>query len=552
MRVICLTIVLLLLCSAVFADAPIKVRFKQTVFKPPSPKRSIDASTSPAIVVQFLSTLKVSLDDAGIAAFSGALQQAAVTGLNCTLLKTVQTGRDRTFVIVECTFPPGGLLATNQTARKALVFNFIKAALAAAVIEGASADSTPLAIEEDIPVVLKLPAPARLMPEGWTMVGGQGKKKRAQIVQLDNSTGSSSLPPYIELGAPWHLDRIDSHPDTLDGFYGFYGNGTGHTGYIIDTGVQDHPEFDPPGRVVGLANTLDGSGPTDCNGHGTHVAGILAGIYVGVAKGAHIRVVKALDCSGSGTTSSVVAALYLIDDDALNVRPGDPNDPFVINLSLNGPMSQSMIDAVNILNSAHRVSIVAAAGNAASGACNTAPAAISGVTAVGATTSTDQLASFSNYGSCVPWYAPGVSVTSAWLGGLYAVLSGTSMASPVKAGIDLIVSGQFVDSGFILADGDNFILLMRQTCYDQRTVVQSLDRPLVYAAFDASSANNYGVPQPTPPPPPGTHAPPSPDGFPPAPPPVLLIAPPIIRASDATSMRFIAAYVIIAVHALGA
>jgi subtilisin family serine protease len=356
---------------------------------------------------------------------------------------------------------------------------------------------------------------------------------------------------------PWHLDRIDQRDTNYDGFFSYFGNGTGFTGYTIDTGGQpSHDEFVPLGRLDAVANTLDGSGPLDCNGHGSHVAGLLGGLYVGVAKGAYIRTIKALDCSGSGTTSSVVAAIWFVDDDAINGRPGDSNSPFVVSMSLAGPMSTSMTDAIQSLLAAHHVIVVVAAGNAGGSSCNTAPAGIPGVVAVEASDSLDQRASFSNFGTCVATCSPGVLITSSWLGNAYAVASGTSMSTPIVAGALLTIIGQVMDSGYQLGN-QNIRPFILSIYYAQATHVNSLDKPLTFTSFDASSANNFGLPVATPTHA-STHAPATPgvsDPYQlptPPPPPITIHAPARIQTGRGIRMTANTALLLGATYLMGA
>ncbi len=451
-------------------------------------------------------------------------QHVTVTG--CSVTSELRV-RIRTLLTVECTFTGSTISAA---ARKAFMASLVQHVLDATPSTGINTATAAVTVDEDQAVQLKLPdPPIVLAPENETTptTGSTARRKRSLVKPV-----TSSLPPYGELSPPWALDAIDQRTTNYDQIYSYWGNATGMTGYVIDTGVDPtHAEFQ--GRVVALANTIDGSGPLDCNGHGTHVTGLMTGLYVGVAKGAHVRVIKALDCDGSGSTSSIVAALWLIDDDAINGRPGDPNSPFVINLSLNGPMSQSLTDALQTLLAAHHVIIVAAAGNAGSGACNTAPAAVSGVLAIGATTQSMQRASFSNYGSCVPRYAPGVGIVSTWPNGQYAIASGTSMAAPIEAGADLVVMGQMMDSGYTLGN-TNIRTPVLSVMHLQATSSSSIDKPFLFASFDASAANNYGV---TPPPPPPAPAPPGPQPPPPPPanPPALIVAPPVVRRTSGAS-----------------
>lgn len=234
--------------------------------------------------------------------------------------------------------------------------------------------------------------------------------------------------------APWGLDRIDQANLPLSGSYTYAGTAPGVTAYIVDTGVRsDHVDF--TGRVSGgFTSIADGRGTADCNGHGTHVAGTVAGVTYGVAKSAAIVPVRVLDCYGSGTWSGVIAGLDWI---AGNHAPGTPA---VANMSLGGGASISVDDAVKaVINDG--VTVVVAAGNSAADACSYSPARTPAAVTVAASDSSDAQASFSNVGTCVDLYAPGVSIPSAWYTSPTATasLSGTSMAAPHVAGAAALV-----------------------------------------------------------------------------------------------------------------
>ena len=240
--------------------------------------------------------------------------------------------------------------------------------------------------------------------------------------------------PVRALEYSWGLDRIDQPSLPLSGTYGPRPSGSGVRVYVIDSGVSAHSEFG--GRLVSGFSTLDAS-TNDCDGHGTHVAGTIAGSTVGVAPGATIVPVRVLDCSGAGYVSHTIAGINWVVND-LNARPGVRG---VINLSLGGPYNASLNEAVN--NAVRLgVAVVVAAGNKGIDACATSPASAASAITVAATASDDSLASFSNYGSCVDIFAPGVGIRSAWYGGGYANMSGTSMASPHVAGAIAVLAGQ--------------------------------------------------------------------------------------------------------------
>jgi subtilisin family serine protease len=227
----------------------------------------------------------------------------------------------------------------------------------------------------------------------------------------------------------WGLDRIDAVDVPLDNRYSYRSSGSGVRVYVIDTGIRaDH--VDLAGRVGSGWNAIaDDQGTNDCNGHGTHVAGTVAGSSYGVAKSAMVIPVRVLDCTGSGFTSSVIAGVNW-------VITNHPGGPAVINMSLGGP-ANSTLDRAVADAAAAGITVVAAAGNSNTDACSTSPARAPQALTIGATTSTDARASYSNYGSCVNLFAPGSSITSAWSSSPTATrtISGTSMAAPHVAGM---------------------------------------------------------------------------------------------------------------------
>jgi subtilisin family serine protease len=228
----------------------------------------------------------------------------------------------------------------------------------------------------------------------------------------------------------WGLDRIDQRALPLNNQFSRAYTGSGVTAYIIDTGVlSTHTEFG--GRVLsGFSSVSDSNGTEDCNGHGTHVAGTVGGSNYGVAPGVAIVPVRVLDCSGSGSTSGVIAG---IDWMIANHVAGTPA---VANMSLGGGRSSALDIAVQSAV-ADGVVLVVAAGNSTANACQSSPAGEPLAITVGSTTSADARSSFSNYGSCVDVFAPGSSITSAWYTSITAsnTISGTSMASPHVAGV---------------------------------------------------------------------------------------------------------------------
>jgi subtilisin family serine protease len=234
----------------------------------------------------------------------------------------------------------------------------------------------------------------------------------------------------IQNSAPWGLDRIDQQALPLSTTYDDGDlQGANTKSYVVDSGI-DPSNTDFEGRVAtGYDAVQDGLGSGDCNGHGTHVAGTIGSKTFGVAKKTNLIPVRVLDCAGSGLYSSVIAGLNWI---AGNYIPGEPA---VVNMSLGGPASSTLDEAVNNLIS-KGLSVVVAAGNDNLNACDYSPARTPDAITVGATNTDDSRASYSNFGSCLDIFAPGTSIPSTWLGvNYYAILSGTSMAAPHVAGV---------------------------------------------------------------------------------------------------------------------
>lgn len=230
---------------------------------------------------------------------------------------------------------------------------------------------------------------------------------------------------YQTTAQSWGLDRIDQRSLPLDNLYTRRYNGSGVTIYIVDTGIRyDHTEFG--GRAIGGYDAFGGDG-SDCQGHGTHVAGMAAGANYGVASGASLVSVRVLDCNGSGYTSGVIAGLDWI---AANKRT-----PAVVNMSLGGPVVQALDDAVLRLISGGTL-VVAAAGNDNTDACLSSPSRVAQALTVGASDNTDQRGGFSNWGACVDMFAPGVMVPGPYFRSStdLVYMSGTSTASPHVAG----------------------------------------------------------------------------------------------------------------------
>jgi len=249
-----------------------------------------------------------------------------------------------------------------------------------------------------------------------------------EFVEADGlayAIGTQTSPPS------WGQDRVDQHLLPLNQSYTYDADGTGVRAYIIDTGIRfSHQEY--PGRAFSGYDYIDNdTDASDCHGHGTHVAGTVGGTTTGIAKNVTLIAVRVLDCSGSGSYSAVIAGIDWVTSDHTT-----RGTPAVANMSLGGGLSSSVNTAVtNSINAG--VVYAVAAGNDNADACTKSPASTPKALTIGATGSTDARASFSNYGTCVDLFAPGVGITSSTITGdnTYASWSGTSMATPHVAGV---------------------------------------------------------------------------------------------------------------------
>ncbi|KAL7746831.1 hypothetical protein RI367_007764, partial [Sorochytrium milnesiophthora] len=275
-------------------------------------------------------------------------------------------------------------------------------------------------------------------PSDGTMHTDNVQKLRKDPMTLsDPSDGTMHALGTQQSPPSWGLRRISEHALDLEQPYTYPDTaGAGVTAYIIDTGVMiDHPDI--KGRATWGLTACDGCKDVDDVGHGTHVATTIGGTTYGVAKKVNLVAVKVLGGDGSGTNSGVIAGINWVADQVKK----NPGKPAVANMSLGGDKSQELNDAVSAAVAAGVVFGVAA-GNDHKDACEGSPSSTPEAICVAASDNTDTRASFSDYGSCVSIFAPGVDITAGWNDGNSQTISGTSMATPHVVGVAALYLGE--------------------------------------------------------------------------------------------------------------
>lgn len=263
-----------------------------------------------------------------------------------------------------------------------------------------------------------------------------------QVISLSQDT--AAIPSFnfdtsllnIDPSYWWHLDRIDQKTLPLNKSYVNSSVASNVNVYVVDSGVSPHNELKT--LKPGFGALSDGYGTADCFGHGTGVASHIAGQNVGVSGSPSIYPVRVMGCAGTGVMSDLAKGFEWVLANAKR--------PAVVNMSLGGAATTFIDDYVRKMID-KGFTVVSAAGNDNKNACGYSPARVAEGITVGATTIKDTRASFSNFGSCVSIFAPGENIVAAHKSApnAYALVSGTSFASPITAGIAALILQQKPD-----------------------------------------------------------------------------------------------------------
>lgn len=231
----------------------------------------------------------------------------------------------------------------------------------------------------------------------------------------------------------WGIDRIDSPTYVSDNTYQYDSDGTGTKVYIIDSGINAHSDYSAR-LLSGYDGVGDGYGTTDCDGHGTFVAGLVGGTTYGVAKDVSLIPVRIFDCTASAYSTDLINGINWV----ISNHSGGKG---IINMSLGGGASVAVDNAVQAAIDAGFV-VITAAGNGGEDqigddACLESPGRLAGAYNVAASNTSNVITDWSNIGSCVDIVAPGESIKSTWITSSTATAtgSGTSFSAPIVAGI---------------------------------------------------------------------------------------------------------------------
>ena len=270
------------------------------------------------------------------------------------------------------------------------------------------------------------------------------ESKQLEQVVLVQQPGNLFFEVTSEI--PWHLSRINQRDLPLNDQFLYNKTGTCHTNknvkintYVVDTGIDvEHSEFE--GRATWLANFADKE-DYDCQSHGTHCAGLVGSRHFGVCKDSNLFAIKVLDCQGYGSYSGIMKGLEYVykhhskQVNEMKTRNVNVNVKSIVSMSLGGGFSKAINKVVEKLLSYGDIYVVVAAGNENNDACKVSPASAEGAITVMASDKYDKRAYFSNFGKCANVYAPGVDIMSTIPDNEHAKYSGTSMATPILAGV---------------------------------------------------------------------------------------------------------------------